>query len=103
MPQPVLRMTFKDEPLRHFVYACWRQFLDEHSRQRRWTKGKKPEPVYPLLVNRLEPPVYFSPAAGDNLRAVQETMLAVATEAGASDLAAVEAEIRLVERGLKDR
>jgi type I restriction-modification system DNA methylase subunit len=91
---PVLRMSFKDEALRHFIYASWRHFLAEHSRQRRWTKGKKTEQIYPLLVNTLEPLVYFSPAAGDNLRAVHDLMGAVAQAAGTADLAAVESEIR---------
>ena len=54
--------------------------------------GKKAEAIYPLLVNTLEPLVYFSPAAGDNLRALHALMKSVAAEAGSSDLAAVEAE-----------
>ncbi|MGD1087020.1 MAG: N-6 DNA methylase, partial [Verrucomicrobiota bacterium] len=71
-PAPVLRMAFQDDALREFVYACWREFLAGHSRQKKWTKGKKPEAIYPLLVNSLEPLVYFSPAASDNLRAVRD-------------------------------
>ena len=78
---PVLRMAFKDEALRQFVYAGWRRFLDDHARQKRWTKGKKAEAVYPLLVNALEPLVYFEPGAGDNLRAVRALMKAVGDEA----------------------
>jgi hypothetical protein len=92
-PEPILRLEFKDDSLRQFVYACWRHFLDEHVRQKKWTKGKKPEPIYPLVVNLLEPLVYFSASAGDNLRAIRELMQAVASEAGSADLAALEAEI----------
>jgi type I restriction-modification system DNA methylase subunit len=83
-PVPVLRLAFTDETLRQFVYARWKQFLDEHSRQKKWTKGKNAEPVYDLLVNRLAPLVYFQTAAGDNLRTIRELMNAVAAEAGAS-------------------
>ena len=93
-PLPVLQMSFKDDALRQFIYASWRHFLDEHSGQRRWTKGKKAEPVYPLLLNTLEPLVYFNSAASYNLRAIQELMKAVAQEAGTADLAAVESEIK---------
>jgi hypothetical protein len=93
-PLPVLRMTFKDDALRQFCYVCWRRFLGDHSRQKKWTKGRKPEPVYPLLVNTLEPLVYFSPAASDNLRAIHDLMKAAAREAGTADLAAVESEIK---------
>jgi len=97
-PLPVLRLAFRDDALRQFIYACWRQFLAEHSRQKRWTKGKKPEPIYPLLVNMLEPLVYFNSAAGDNLRAIRDLMKAVAAEAGSSDLATIEAEIEKLDR-----
>ena len=100
---PVLKMSFKDEALRHFIYACLRHFLAEHSRQRTWTKGKKPEPVYPLLVNTLEPLVYFSPDAGDNLRAIRELMKAVADEAGSADLATIEAEIEKLDGEIDKR
>jgi type I restriction-modification system DNA methylase subunit len=93
-PQPILRLTFKDDALRQFIYACWKQFLADHSRQKKWTKGKKPEAIYPLLVNTLEPLVYFAPAAGDNLRAIRDVMKAVAAEAGSADLAAIESEIK---------
>jgi hypothetical protein len=92
-PMPVLRLAFKDDALREFIHACWRRFLAEHSRQKKWTKGRKPESVYSLLVNTLEPLVYFSPDAGDNLRAIRDLMKAVAGEAGSADLAAVEAQI----------
>jgi len=64
----VLRLTFQHEPLRQFIYALWRQFLEENSRKKKWTTGRKPEPVYPLLANTLEPLVYFQPDAVDNLR-----------------------------------
>ena len=50
---PILRLAFKDEALRQFIYASWRRFLNENSRRQKWTKGKKPEPIYPLLVNQL--------------------------------------------------
>jgi type I restriction-modification system DNA methylase subunit len=92
-PVPILRLEFKDASLRQFVYACWRRFLDEHARQKKWTKGKKPEPIYPLVVNLVEPLVYFAPGAGDNLRVIRETTEAVAREAGSADLAALETEI----------
>ena len=91
---PVLKMSFRDDVLRNFIYACWRHFLAEHSRQRRWTKGKKAEQIYSLLVNTLEPLVYFNPAASDNIRAVHDLMKAVAQEAGTADLAALESEIK---------
>ena len=100
---PVLRLEFEDESLRQFVYACWRQFLEDHSRQKKWTKGRKPEPIYPLLANRLEPLVYFSPRADDNLRAIRDLMAAVAREAGSADLAAVEAEIARLDREIDER
>jgi hypothetical protein len=102
-PQPVLRLAFKDDALRQFVYARWRQFLAEHSRQKKWTKGKKPEQIYPLLVNTLEPLVYFSPAAGDNLGAIRKLMAAVEDEAGSSDLAAVETEIKKLDLEIDKR
>ena len=102
-PCPVLRLAFKDDSLRHFVHACWRRFLADHSRQKKWTKGKQPAQIYPLLVNTLEPLVYFEPTAGDNLRAVGQLMKAVAKEAGSSDLAAVEAEIEKLDREIDNR
>jgi hypothetical protein len=91
---PVLRLAFKDEALRQFIYAAWRQFLDANSRKKKWTTGKKPEPIYPLLVNTLEPLIYFSSGAGDNLRAIRDLMKTVAAEAGSADLAALELEIK---------
>jgi len=94
LPMPVLQLAFEEDAMRQFIYACWRRFLGEHSRQKKWTKGKKPEPVYSLLVNTLEPLVYFSPAAVDNLRAIRDLMKAVAAEAGSADLAALESEIK---------
>src|SRR5208282_774676 len=94
---------FKDDALRQFIYARWKQFLTDHSRQKRGTKGKKPEPIYPLLVNRLEPLVYLEPSAGDNLRAIRELMKVVAEEAGSADLAAVEAEIEKLDREIDQR
>ena len=102
-PLPVLRLAFKDDALREFIYACWRRFLGEHSRQKKWTKGKKPETVYPLLVNSLEPLIYFSPDAGDNLRAIRDLMKAVADEAGSADLAAIEAEIEKLDGEIDKR
>jgi hypothetical protein len=92
-PLPVLRLAAKDDALRQFLYAGWQRFLAEHSRQKKWTKGKKAEAIYPLLVNALEPLVYFNASAGDNLRAIRELMKNVAAEAGTADLAAAEAEI----------
>jgi type I restriction-modification system DNA methylase subunit len=102
-PLPVLRLTFKDDALRQFIHACWRQFLADHSRQKKWTKGRKPEPIYPLLVNTLEPVVYFAPAAGDNLRLIRDLMKAVANEAGSSDLAAIESAIQKLDREIDER
>jgi hypothetical protein len=87
-----------DDALRQFIYAGWRQFLADHSRQKKWTKGKKPEPIYPLLVNLLEPLVYFNAAAGDNLRVIRDVMKAVADEAGSADLAAIELEIKKLDQ-----
>ena len=102
-PLPVLRLTFKDDALRQFIYASWRQFLNENSRQKKWTKGKKPEPIYPLLVNTLEPLVCFNAAAGDNLRASRDLMKSVAAEAGSADLAAIELEIRKLDHEIDQR
>ena len=100
---PVLRLVFKDDSLRQFVCVCWRRFLAEHSRQKRWTKGKKPEQIHPLLVNTLGPLAHFEPTEGANLRAIGQMMKAVAKEAGTSDLAAVEAEIEKLDRKIDDR
>ena len=102
-PLPVLKLTFKDDALRQFIYACWKQFLAEHSRQKKWTKGKKPEPIYSLLVNALEPLVYFSASAGDNLRVIRDLMKAVGEEAGSADLAAIETEIKTLDAGIDQR
>jgi type I restriction-modification system DNA methylase subunit len=102
-PLPVLKLTFKDDALRQFIYSCWKQFLADHSRQKRWTKGKKSEPIYPLLVNTLEPLVYFNASAGDNLRAIRDLMKAVAEEAGSADLAAIESEIKKLDGEIDDR
>ena len=66
-------------------------------------KGKKPEPIYPLLVNLLEPLVYFSASAGDNLRAIRDLMKAVAEEAGSADLAAIESEIKKLDTEIDQR
>ncbi|MBI3414022.1 MAG: hypothetical protein HY043_01675 [Verrucomicrobia bacterium] len=79
------------------------QFFAEHSRQKKWTKGKKPEAIYPLLVNTLEPLVYFTPAAGDNLRAIRDLTKAAAAEAGSSDLAAIEKEIAKLDAEIDER
>lgn len=102
-PLPVLRLAFKDAALQQFIYASWKQFLAANSRQRKWTKGKKPEAIHPLLVNTLEPLVYFDAAAGDNLRLIRDLMKTVATEAGSADLAAIEAEIKKLDREIDER
>jgi hypothetical protein len=100
---PVLRLAFQNEPLRQFIHAMWRRFLDENSRKQKWTTGKKPDDIYALLVNTLEPLVSFHPAATDNLRAVREIMEQVASEAGTADLAAVEADIARLDREINER
>lgn len=102
-PFPVLRLAFKDAALQHFIYASWKHFLAANSRQRKWTKGKKPEAIYPLLVNTLEPLVYFDPAAGDNLRLIRDLMKTVTTEAGSADLAAIETEIQRLDAEIDAR
>ena len=102
-PQPILRLTFQDEALQHFIYARWKQFLADHARQKKWTKGKKPEAIHPLLVNTLEPLVCFSFGAGDNLRAIRDLMKAVAAQAGRADLAALESEIEQLDREIDER
>jgi N-6 DNA Methylase len=88
---------------RSLLPACWKQFLADHARQKKWTKGKTPEAIYPLLVNTLEPLVYFSAGAGDNLRAIADLMKAVAEEAGDADLAAIESEIARLDREIDER
>jgi type I restriction-modification system DNA methylase subunit len=100
---PILRLTFKNDALRQFIYASWRQFLNENSRKHKWTKGKKPEAIYPLLVNTLEPLVYFSASAGDNLRAIRDLMKSVAEESGSADLAAIESEIATLDSEIDER
>jgi type I restriction-modification system DNA methylase subunit len=100
---PILRLTFKNDALRQFIYASWVQFLNENSRKHKWTKGKKPEAIYPLLVNTLEPLVYFSASAGDNLRAIRDLMKSVAEESGSTDLAAIESEIEKLDTEIDER
>ena len=68
-----------------------------------WTTGKKPEPIYPLLVNSLEPLVYFQAAAADNLRLIRDLMKEVEKEAGSADLAALEAEIAKLDKEIDER
>ena len=67
----VLRLTFKNDALREFIYALWKQFLADNCRKKKWTTGKKPERIYDLLVNRLEPLVYLHSGTADNLRAIR--------------------------------
>ncbi|MGH7976164.1 MAG: TaqI-like C-terminal specificity domain-containing protein, partial [Limisphaerales bacterium] len=100
---PILRLTFKDESLRQFIYASWRQFLDDNSRKKKWTTGKKPEAIYPLIVNTLKPLVYFSAGAGDNLRAIKDLMKSVAAESGSADFAAIESEIETLDAEIDAR
>ncbi|MGD1090139.1 MAG: hypothetical protein ABR955_15650, partial [Verrucomicrobiota bacterium] len=83
--------------------AAWRQFLNENSRRQKWMKGKKPEVIYSLLVNTLEPLVYFNAGAGDNLRAIRDLMKVVAEEAGGDDLAAIESEINCLDEEIDRR
>ena len=89
----VLRLTFTNEPLQHFIFAALQSFLAANARKKVWTPGKTAQSVYDLIVNSLEPLVFFLPDAAENLRAIRELMKAVAKEAGTADLAAVEAEI----------
>ncbi len=91
---PILRMRFAHAPLRQFIYACWQQFLTENARRKRWTTGKQPEEIYQRIVNAEEPLVFFHASAPDNLRVITSLLEAVAAEAGVSDLAALEAEIK---------
>ncbi len=91
---PILRLRFAHAPLRQFIYACWQQFLAENARRKRWTTSKQPEEIYRRIVNIEEPLVYFHAGAADNLRAITSLLESVATEAGVSDLAALEAEIK---------
>jgi len=101
--QPILQMTFKDDALRQFLYASWRQFLDDNSRKKKWTTGKKPEAIYPLLVHTLEPLVYFSAGAGDNLRAIKDLMKEAEKESGSADLAVIESEIKTLDAEIDAR
>ena len=89
--------------LKFFVHTVRPQFLNENSRKQKWTKGKKQEAIYPLLLNTLEPLVYFNASAGDNLRAIHDLMKAVGEEAGSADLAAIEADIKKLDREIDER
>jgi hypothetical protein len=91
---PILQMRFAHAPLRQFVYACWQQFLAENARRKRWTTGSHPEEIYRRIVNTEEPLVFFHANPGDNLRTITSLLESVAAEAGVSDLAALEAEIK---------
>ena len=102
-PLAVLRLTFKNDALREFIYALWKQFLAENCRKKKWTTGKNPERIYDLLVNSLEPLVFFQSGTADNLRAIRELMKAVAAEAGSSDLAAIEQEIKKLDSEIDER
>jgi type I restriction-modification system DNA methylase subunit len=102
-PLPILRLEFKHDALRQFIYAALRQFLEDNSRKKKWTPGKKPEAIYPLLVNALEPLVYFNADAGDNLRAIRDLMKSVAEESGSADLAAIESEIETLDAAIDAR
>jgi len=93
----ILRMRFAHAPLHQFVYACWQQFLSENARRKRWTTGKQPEEIYRRIVNTEEPLVFFHAGAADNLRAITSLLESVAAEAGVSDLAALEAEIKVTD------
>lgn len=90
----LLRMRFGHDALRQFVYACWQQFLAQNARRKKWTTGKQPEEIYRRVVNTEEPLVFFHTDAADNLRAITTLLEAVSAEAGVSDLAALEAEIK---------
>jgi hypothetical protein len=89
----ILRLKFSNESLRQFIYAMWQTFLDENSRKRRWTTGTTPQAIYQLILNTLEPLVFFHPTAADNLKAIRGLMNEVGKEAGTPDLASVEMEI----------
>jgi hypothetical protein len=90
---PVMRLTFTNTPLQQFIYASWQSFLAANSRKKAWTTGKSPQPVHDLIVNGIEPLVFFLPSAADNLRVIRDVVKAVAKEVGTADLAAVESEI----------
>jgi hypothetical protein len=91
---PVLCLRIAHPPLRQFIYACWQQFLAENARRKKWTAGKQPEEIYRRIVNTEEPLVFFHTGPADNLRAIAALLEVVAVEAGVSDLAALEAEIK---------
>jgi hypothetical protein len=91
---PLLRMRFAHAPLRQFVYACWQRFLTENARRKQWTTGRKPEEIYRRIVNTEEPLAFFHAGAADNLRTITSLLESVVAEAGVSDLAALEAEIK---------
>jgi type I restriction-modification system DNA methylase subunit len=95
---PLLRLRFTHIPLRQFIYACWQQFLTQNARRKKWTTGKRPEEIYHRIVNTEEPLVFFHAGAADNLRAIMSVLEAVAAEAGVSDLAALEAEIKATDQ-----
>ncbi|HZL12981.1 MAG TPA: TaqI-like C-terminal specificity domain-containing protein, partial [Verrucomicrobiae bacterium] len=102
-PLPVLRLEFKHDALRQFIYAALRQFLEDNSRKKKWTPGKKPEAIYSLIVNLLEPLFYFNADAGDNLRAIRDLMKSVAEESGGADLAMIESEIETLDTEIDAR
>ena len=58
----------------------------------------QPEEIYHRIVNTEEPLVFFHAGAADNLRATMSVLEAVAAEAGVSDLAALEAEIKATDQ-----
>ena len=90
---PIARLTFADETLQRFIYAMWQRFLEENARKKKWTAGKKPKPVYDLIVHELTPLVFFQQTPADNLREIRAVAKAVSDEAGTFDLVALETEI----------
>ncbi len=99
---PIARLTFADETLQRFIYAMWQRFLEENARKKKWTAGKKPKPVYDLIVHELTPLVFFQQTPGDNLREIRAVAKAVAAEAGTFDLAALETEITTTDVEIDD-
>lgn len=95
---PVVRLRFEHAALRQFIYACWNAFLAKNARRKRWTTGRQPEEIYRRIVNIEEPLVYFHTNPADNLRAISSLLDAVAAEAGVSDLAMLEAEIKATDK-----
>lgn len=95
---PLVRLRFSHTALRQFVYACWQQFLTENARRKQWTTGGQPEEIYRRILNMEEPLVFFRSGAADNLRAITALLESVAAEAGVSDLAALEAEIKTTDK-----